>query len=68
MRYRGESYPHMISIASTLIHFGLRLELAGELLEQEEDNLGAAEASGKAERSESVLRSKGREGLRLAVE
>jgi hypothetical protein len=34
--------------------FGLRLELRGELLEQEEDNTGDAERS-----SESVLRSRG---------
>jgi hypothetical protein len=67
MRYRGENYLHMISIAGTLVHpgwgspesippmslmpvwwvfevdFGVRLELWGELLEQEEDNSGAAE-------------------------
>ena len=38
--------------------FGLRLELGGDLLEQEENN--ARRADGKVERSESVLRSRGK--------
>ena len=71
VRYRGEPYPTMISIAITLIHhrrgtpgisfatnkfdeyceddFDLSLELAGELLEYEQDNTGAAKGKRESE-------------------
>jgi hypothetical protein len=47
--------------------FGLRLKLGKELLDQEEDNTGAAEGKRKAERSESILRKRGRGGVVMRV-